>query len=139
MNRQTTVSGRTKRGTSRRRVLGAAAAAIGALGFGGRAAAKQSIRADADSLVAGNGTFTVALEGVSASAIENATVKVNGIAFASVDVVPGEPPLLAIEVSNLLGHESIRGRDTVPVEVGVETGGERVEASDESRVVTDLG
>ena len=133
MNRQ------TKRGTSRRRVLGAAASVIGVLGLGGRAAAKQSISVDADTLVRGNGTFTIALHGVSASAIRNATVTVGDIAFASVDVIDGSPPLLAIEVSNLLGHESIRSRDTVPVEVGVETGGERVEASDESRVVTDLG
>lgn len=126
---------------SRRAVLGAAAtaSAIGALaGLGGRAGARQSLSIDADTLVEGNGTFTVAVEGVPAAALSEATVSVGGVAFASVEVVEGSPPLLVIEVSSLLGEERIQGQDSVAVEVGVESDGNRLSATDEVRAVTGL-
>lgn len=125
---------------SRRTLLGAAATVptLGALvGAGGRAAASEPFTIDADTLVEGNGTFTIALEGVAADAATEATVSVDGIAFAAVDAVDGDPPLLAIDVRNLLGEARIRERDSVVVEVGIESNGDRVVAEDEVRVLTD--
>lgn len=122
---------------TRRTVLGATmAAAIGGLAsVGGRAAAGE-LRVDADTLIEGNDWFTVAVDGVRAAEVEETTVSIDGIAFASVEAIPGTPLLLAVDAGSLLDHERIRRTDSVSVEVTVTVGGDRRTGTDESRVVT---
>lgn len=117
----------------RRSILGIAAAILGS----GQAAATstEAIRADADNIVAGNDRLTITLDGVTTDEIESVSVVVDGVAFARVDVLEREKPVLMINPSNLAESERLVDRTIVAVDVRVTTAEQSYLGSDIVQVV----
>lgn len=121
--------------TTRRTILGTLAALAGTAGVA--SADQQALDVDADNLVASNRRFTITVDGVRGSEIQEVTVTVGGVAFAVVEVLERDPAVLVVEASNLVENESIRRRGAVEVSVWLAAGGEPFTGSDESQVIAD--
>jgi hypothetical protein len=122
-------------GTTRRTVLGAVAAGLGTAGVAG--ATRKELDVDADNLVASNRRFTITVDGVRGSEIQEVTVTVGGVAFAAIEVLERDPAVLVVEASNLIESEPIRRRGAVEVSVWLAAGGEELTGSDKSQVIPD--
>lgn len=120
-------------GATRRAVLGSVVASLGIAGVAG--ANQGSLDVDADNLVAGNEQLTITLDGVGGREIQEVTVSISGIAFATVEVLERGQPILAVDASNLARNEKIRSQKAVTVEVWVSAGGEGFVGTDESQVI----
>lgn len=120
---------------SRRTILGIVAASLGV--GGASATTNETIEADADNLVAGNDRLTITLDGVSVDDITDVTVVIDDVAFARVDVVERERPVLVIDHSNLVRSDRLAGRTIVAVDVEVSTGNRTYLGSDVVQVVRD--
>ena len=123
--------------TTRRTILASIAATLGTGSAAANAQAADPIDVDADNLVAGNERFTITLDGVPSGEIGDVAVTVGGVAFAVVEVLGRDPPVLAVNASNLVGSESIRGQDTVEVLVLIVAGGRKFRGTDESQVIAE--
>lgn len=120
-------------GTTRRTLVGSILLGLGVPGIA--SATQQPLELDADNLVAENPRFTITVAGLDGEDVREVTVVVDGVAFATVEILQRDPAVLVVDPRNLARAGRFDGRDSVDVDVWVSTGEGEFAGSDESQVL----